>query len=329
MRDCWARSVRNGPVPRDHRVDGGRHQGGDGRHDGHLAPFEGRVLGRADQQERHEQGQVHAEEPDEQMQAPPVEREPDDGEEVDDHQPGVGAALGVSDDGDDRDVADRDDEPGPVGQALPGQQERGGDEDEEDDAGDGDLPAGVVGEGDQGDQDGADGHQGEDRAAAPAWSPRSRSGGWTPAVVDRDADRRRVGAGTTRSPVPRAVAVSEAPDGLDRALVALVPAELAPEPQHGVLDPRRGQPARVVPGQLDQLVRREDLSLVAGQRGEEAVLGRGQDDRLPSTVTSWWAKSMCRVPSSKVVTGSPLETWRRPTACRRARSSTRLKGLVR
>src|SRR5580704_15472333 len=101
------------------------------------------------------------------MQAPPVEREPDDGQEVDDHEAGVGTALGVSDDGDDSDVTDRDDQPGPIRQSLPGQQEGGGDEDEEDDAGDGDLAAGVVGERDQGDQDGADGHQGKDGQSDP------------------------------------------------------------------------------------------------------------------------------------------------------------------
>ena len=154
-----------GPVPRDHGVDGRRHQGRDGGHDGHLAPLDRRVLGRADEQDGHQQGQIEAEEPDQQVQPPAVERQPHDGQEVDDHQPGMRPALGVADDGDDRDVADRDDQPGPVGQALPGQQEGGGDECEEEDAGDGDLAAGVVGERDDGDQHRADGDQREDRQA--------------------------------------------------------------------------------------------------------------------------------------------------------------------
>ena len=101
------------------------------------------------------------------MEAAAVEGHPDDGEQVHDEELGVARALGVSDDGDDRDVTDRDDEPGPVGEALPREQEGGGHEAEEDDAGDGDFPAGVVGEGDQGDQDGADRHQGKDRESYP------------------------------------------------------------------------------------------------------------------------------------------------------------------
>ena len=59
---------------------------------------------------------------------------------------------------------------------------------EEDDAGDGDLPAGVVGEGDQGDQDGADGDQGEDGQAHPHRA--------------READGER-GAGHLRIATPR------------------------------------------------------------------------------------------------------------------------------
>ena len=156
-----------GTVPGDHRVHGRRDQGGDGDHDGHLAPFERGVIGRANEEHRDEEGQIHAEEPDQKVEAASVEREPDDGQEVHHHQTGVGTTLGVPDDGDDGDIADRDDEPGPVGQSFPGQEEGGGHEAEEDDAGDGDLPAGVVGEGDEGDQDGADGHQGEDRQPDP------------------------------------------------------------------------------------------------------------------------------------------------------------------
>ena len=37
--------AQEGPVPRDHGVDGRRHQGGDGGHHGHLAPLDRRVLG--------------------------------------------------------------------------------------------------------------------------------------------------------------------------------------------------------------------------------------------------------------------------------------------
>ncbi len=155
------------PVPRDHGVDGRRHERGDGRHDRHLAPLERRVLGRADNEEGDEQRQVQAEQPDEEVQAPPVEREPHDGQEVDDHQPGVGTTLSVTDDGDDRDVADRNDQPGPIRQPLPGQQERRCDEHEEQDAGERDLATGVMGEGDHGDEHRADGHQGEDRQAHP------------------------------------------------------------------------------------------------------------------------------------------------------------------
>ena len=61
-----------------------------------------------------------------------------------------------------------------------------------------------------------------------------------------------------------------------RALVALVPTELAPQSEHGVLDPGGGQAGGIVPGQLDELVRREDLALVADQGGQQAVLGRGE-----------------------------------------------------
>ena len=61
--------------------------------------------------------------PTKQVQAPPVERQPHDGQEVDHHQSGVRPSLGVADDGDDGHVADRDDQPGPIGQPLPRQEE--------------------------------------------------------------------------------------------------------------------------------------------------------------------------------------------------------------
>ena len=51
--------AQEGPVPRDHRVDGRGHQRRDRRHDGDLAPLEGRVLGRTDDEEWHQEGQIH------------------------------------------------------------------------------------------------------------------------------------------------------------------------------------------------------------------------------------------------------------------------------
>ena len=122
----------------------------------------GRVVGWSDDQQGHEQREVETEQPDQQMQPPPVERQPDDRQQVDDDQPGVGAALRVADDRDDGDVADRDDQPGPVGEPFPRDEEGRRDEREEEDAGDGDLAAGVVRERDDGDEHGADGHERED-----------------------------------------------------------------------------------------------------------------------------------------------------------------------
>ena len=48
----------------------------------------------ADDEERHEERQVHAEQADQQVQAAPVEREPHDGQEVHHHQPRVGNRPG-------------------------------------------------------------------------------------------------------------------------------------------------------------------------------------------------------------------------------------------
>ncbi len=153
--------AQDGAVARDHRVDGRGDQRGDRRHDGHLPPLERRVVGGTDDQQRHQERQVEAEEPDEEVQPPSVERQPDDRQQIDDDQPRVRPALCVPDDRDDSDVADRDDQPGPVGQPFPRNEECGRHEREEKDAGDGDLAAGVVRERDDRDQDRADRHEGE------------------------------------------------------------------------------------------------------------------------------------------------------------------------
>ncbi len=156
-----------GAVARDHRVHGGRHDRRDRGHDEHLTPLDRRVLGRAHDEERDQQGQVETEQADQQVQPTPVEREPHNGQQVDHDESRVAAALGVADDGEDRHVADGDDQPRPVGQPLPRQQEGRGDEDEEEKAGDGDLAPGFVREGDDSDEHRADGDEREEGEAHP------------------------------------------------------------------------------------------------------------------------------------------------------------------
>ena len=204
-----------GAVARDHRVDGRGDERRHRRHHRNLAPLEGRVLGRTDDEQRHQERQVHTEQADEQVEPPAVEREPHDGEQVHDDEPRVGTTLRVADDGDDGDVADGDDEPRPVGQALPRHEKGGGDQDEEEDAGNGDLAAGVVGERDDGDEDGADSDEREDRQAHPHGAREADRQGSSGHLRFATPGRVGSGVGRLRSPRPRAVAVSEAPHRLE------------------------------------------------------------------------------------------------------------------
>ncbi len=86
-------------------------------------------------------------------------------------------SLGVADDGDDRDVADRNDQPGPVRQPFPGKDEGGGQEEEEKEEGDQDLEAGPMGERNDADEDGAERNQCEERQPHPGRARESRDFG--------------------------------------------------------------------------------------------------------------------------------------------------------
>jgi hypothetical protein len=78
----------------------------------------------------------------------------------------------------------------------------------------------------------------------------------------------------------RNVPITEPADRLDgRAGLLDALAELAAQPHDAELHPVRPHPERVVPGQLQQLVRGEGLARMPDQRGQQAELGRGQRDR--------------------------------------------------
>ena len=110
--------------------------------------------------------------------------------------------------------------------------------------------------------------------------PENPMGRALPAMVGSRRPAGAVRLWASRSPAPRPIPVTEAPDGLNRGVITVVPAQLAPKTQHGVLDPRGGQSAGVVPGQFDQLIRRQHLPLMPGERGQQAVLGRREDHRV-------------------------------------------------
>ena len=272
-------------------------------------------------------------EPGQQMGAPPVDGQPHDGECVDDGQAGAAAPsasrmMAITAMYPSEGMAG----PGEVGQALPRQQEGGRhQQQEEQHPRHRDLAAGVVW--------GTAArpirtvptptraNRGSRRSAATRDEPRGKpfpaSGRSAAARVDRGEGGGRL---TCRGPI----AVAEPPHGLNRAIVRGHPTRACDATGSTANFTRDGrEPAGVVPGQLDQLVRRQDLALVAGQRGQKPVLGRGQPiTAMPSTVTSWWAKSM----QGPVVEGGHrvvARHRRRLMAWSRAISSTRLNGLVR
>ena len=269
------------------------------------------VRGRRPSQDRDDQGDGHRGQPgDEHGRGRRRRRARRSGQE-DDAQARDGPALGVAQQGDHRDVADGDERPRPPGEACaraatsrattvsrkssPGQ------------ASTSTTCAG--GERDEADQDRQGPDRGDDRAAAggPRREPGGRpgragrrSGGRSP-----DELRRRVGGPVAVLTGLRGlVAVAEAPHGLEGRVVGVVPVELAPQPQHGVLDPVRGQARRGRPRPARSAGR---------PRGPARRGGPGRDSSRYSVGVSWtgspsrvtWAgRSRCAdPPSSKTVGG--------------------------
>ena len=128
-------------------------------------------LGAPTSEDRDGEGQVQAEQSHHEVEPSAVEGQPDDGQQEDDDQSGVSATLGVADEGDDGHVADRDHQPGEVGQALPRHEEGGRQEPDEDDGRHQDLAREPRGERDEADEDGAHALPGRRAGVGPAWCP--------------------------------------------------------------------------------------------------------------------------------------------------------------